>query len=54
MGPLFNEDWSVDLGARKLYGLRCYHFAAFLSKEWRRHDFAWGRLDRSRYADHER
>jgi len=45
MGPLFNEDWSVDLGARKLYGLRLYHFAAFLSKEWRRHDFAWGRLD---------
>ncbi|WP_432071855.1 DUF3376 domain-containing protein [Streptomyces wuyuanensis] len=45
MGPLFNEDWSVDLGASKLYGLRCYHFAAFLSKEWRRHDFAWGRLD---------
>ncbi|MFD3809093.1 DUF3376 domain-containing protein [Streptomyces sp. NPDC058619] len=45
MGPLFNEDWSVDLGPRKLYGLRCYHFAAFLSKDWRRHDFAWGRLD---------
>ncbi|MGW5176334.1 DUF3376 domain-containing protein [Streptomyces sp. NPDC004082] len=45
MGPLFKEDWSVDLGAKKLYGLRCYHFAAFLSKEWRGHDFAWGRLD---------
>ncbi|MFC8833297.1 DUF3376 domain-containing protein [Streptomyces griseoincarnatus] len=42
---LFNEDWSVDLSARKLYGLRCYHFAAFLSQEWRCHDFAWGRLD---------
>ncbi|WSQ15062.1 DUF3376 domain-containing protein [Streptomyces sp. NBC_01231] len=45
MGPLFNEDWSVDLGERKLYGLRCYHFAAFMSEEWRRHDFTWGRLD---------
>ncbi|GGS56467.1 DUF3376 domain-containing protein [Streptomyces cinerochromogenes] len=45
MGPLFHEDWSVDLGPRKLYGLRCYHFAAFLSEDWRRHDFAWGRLD---------
>jgi predicted acylesterase/phospholipase RssA len=45
MGPLFNEDWSVDLGDRKLYGLRCYHFAAFMKEEWRRHDFTWGRLD---------
>ncbi|MEV5879706.1 DUF3376 domain-containing protein [Streptomyces sp. NPDC052101] len=45
MGPLFNEDWSVDLGARKLFGLNCYHFAAFMSEEWRRYDFAWGRLD---------
>ncbi|WP_328786111.1 DUF3376 domain-containing protein (plasmid) [Streptomyces canus] len=45
MGPLFNEDWSVDLRDKKLYGLRCYHFAAFMSEEWRQHDFTWGRLD---------
>ncbi|MER6028287.1 DUF3376 domain-containing protein [Streptomyces sp. NPDC001851] len=45
MGPLFDEDWSVDLGGKKLYGLRCYHFAAFLSRKWRHYDFTWGRLD---------
>ncbi|MFI9251559.1 DUF3376 domain-containing protein [Streptomyces sp. NPDC053069] len=45
MGPLFNEDWSVGLGGKKLYGLRCYHFAAFMSRKWRHYDFTWGRLD---------
>ncbi|MEU2713464.1 DUF3376 domain-containing protein [Streptomyces sp. NPDC007205] len=45
MGPLFDEDWSADLGGRKLYGLRCYHFAAFMSRKWRHYDFTWGRLD---------
>jgi hypothetical protein len=49
MGPLFNEDWSADLADRKLYGLRCYHFAAFMSEGWRRHDFTWGRLDSAHY-----
>ncbi|MEU4300119.1 patatin-like phospholipase family protein [Kitasatospora aureofaciens] len=48
LGPLFNEDWSVGLGDRKLYGIRFRHFGAFISDErheWRQSDFAWGRLD---------
>lgn len=45
MGPLFNADNSAKLGDRKLYGLRLMHFGAFVDAEWRRSDFAWGRLD---------
>ncbi|MGC5002631.1 patatin-like protein [Streptomyces sp. DT203] len=45
MGPLFHEDWSADMGDRKLYGIRFRHFGAFISREWRASDFAWGRLD---------
>ncbi|MFI0766155.1 DUF3376 domain-containing protein [Streptomyces sp. NPDC021218] len=43
MGPLFQADW--DLGDQKLYGVRYRHFGAFISEDWRRSDFAWGRLD---------
>ncbi|WP_431047242.1 DUF3376 domain-containing protein [Streptomyces sp. P1-3] len=42
---LFHEDRFADLGDRKLYGIRFQHFGAFVDKEWRRSDFAWGRLD---------
>ncbi|MFC8225962.1 patatin-like protein [Streptomyces sp. NPDC057287] len=45
VGPLFDEDWSRDLGDRKLYGTRFRHFGAFVSSDWRRSDFLWGRLD---------
>ncbi|MFJ8976844.1 patatin-like protein [Streptomyces sp. NPDC102282] len=45
VGPLFDEDWSRELGDRKLYGTRFRHFGAFVSSDWRRSDFAWGRLD---------
>ncbi|MFI6660851.1 DUF3376 domain-containing protein [Streptomyces sp. NPDC050523] len=43
MGPLFND--GPYLGDRKLYGIRFRHFGAFISEDWRRSDFAWGRLD---------
>ncbi|MFJ9749580.1 DUF3376 domain-containing protein [Streptomyces chartreusis] len=49
MGPLFQEDWSADIGARKLYGIRFRHFGAFIKKDWRHSDFAWGRLDAAHY-----
>ncbi|MFG3480131.1 DUF3376 domain-containing protein [Streptomyces sp. NPDC047980] len=45
MGPLFNEDWSADMGDKKLYGIRLRHFGAFANGEWRHSDFMWGRLD---------
>jgi predicted acylesterase/phospholipase RssA len=45
VGPLFNEDWSEDLGDRKLYGIRFRHFGAFINDDWRKSDFLWGRLD---------
>ncbi|MGW3570165.1 DUF3376 domain-containing protein [Streptomyces sp. NPDC000941] len=45
MGPLFNEDWSADIGDKKLYGIRIHHFGAFIDKRWRKSDFTWGRLD---------
>jgi hypothetical protein len=45
MGPLFQEDWSTDLGERKLYGIRLRHFGAFINSDWRHSDFTWGRLD---------
>jgi patatin-related protein len=42
---LFNEDRFVSLGERKLYGIRFKHFGAFIDRDWRKSDFAWGRLD---------
>ncbi|MET7789813.1 DUF3376 domain-containing protein [Streptomyces sp900116325] len=45
MGPLFDMDWLADIGAEKLYGVRFRHFGAFIDADWRRSDFAWGRLD---------
>ncbi|MGW3916546.1 DUF3376 domain-containing protein [Streptomyces sp. NPDC005070] len=39
------EDQFANMGDRKLYGVRFQHFAAFFSKDWRKSDFAWGRLD---------
>jgi Protein of unknown function (DUF3376)/Patatin-like phospholipase len=36
------EDWG---GEQKLYGRQLMHFGAFGSREWRRHDYIWGRLD---------
>ncbi|MFJ7910763.1 DUF3376 domain-containing protein [Kitasatospora sp. NPDC096204] len=33
------------LGDRKLYGIRYGHFGAFIDRERRKSDFAWGRLD---------
>lgn len=41
---LFEERFH-DMGDRKLYGIRFQHFAAFFKSDWRRSDFAWGRLD---------
>ncbi len=32
-------------GEQKLYGRQLMHFGAFGSREWRRHDYIWGRLD---------
>jgi len=45
MGQLFREDWSADIGDKKLYGIRFRHFGAFINCDWRSSDFAWGRLD---------
>ncbi|WP_310725803.1 DUF3376 domain-containing protein [Streptomyces sp. N2A] len=45
MGPLFNQDWSADIGDKKLYGIRIHHFGAFIHEDWRKSDFTWGRLD---------
>ena len=36
------NDWG---GERKLYGRQLLHFGAFGSREWRQHDYVWGRLD---------
>ncbi len=36
------SDWG---GEQKLYGRQLLHFGAFGSREWRRHDYVWGRLD---------
>jgi hypothetical protein len=36
---------SEGYGEQKLYGRRLFHFGAFGSREWRQHDFVWGRLD---------
>jgi hypothetical protein len=36
---------SEGYGEQKLYGRRLFHFGAFGSREWRQHDFIWGRLD---------
>lgn len=49
MGPLFREDWSTELGDRKLYGIRYGHFGAFIDDDWRRSDFTWGRLDAAHF-----
>ncbi|MGN9760609.1 DUF3376 domain-containing protein [Streptomyces sp. SD31] len=45
MSPLIRDPDLVDLGDKKLYGLRLGHFGAFVDPDWRRSDFAWGRLD---------
>ncbi|MFI6494769.1 DUF3376 domain-containing protein [Streptomyces sp. NPDC050564] len=45
MGPLVDDPTLARLGDKKLYGLRLGHFGAFIDPEWRRSDFAWGRLD---------
>ncbi|MGY3676900.1 DUF3376 domain-containing protein [Streptomyces sp. TE33382] len=39
------EDRFHGMGDRKLYGIRFQHFAAFFKSDWRKSDFAWGRLD---------
>ncbi|MEU9136170.1 DUF3376 domain-containing protein [Streptomyces sp. NPDC048404] len=49
MGPLFQEDWSANIGAKKLYGIRFQHFGAFMDEDWRHSDFTWGRLDAAHY-----
>ncbi|WP_186832126.1 patatin-like protein [Streptomyces sp. ISID311] len=45
ISPLFDEDRYDGLGDRKLFGIKFEHFGAFIDAEWRRSDFAWGRLD---------
>ncbi|MEU9488801.1 patatin-like protein [Streptomyces decoyicus] len=45
VSPLFDEDQYEALGDRKLFGIQLQHFGAFFDAEWRRSDFAWGRLD---------
>lgn len=45
LGPLFHKDQYAGLGARKLYGVRFGHFGAFFKVDWRKSDYAWGRLD---------
>ncbi|MFF5843850.1 DUF3376 domain-containing protein [Streptomyces massasporeus] len=39
------QDQFARMGDRKLYGVRFQHFAAFFSRDWRKNDFTWGRLD---------
>ncbi|MFD7788792.1 DUF3376 domain-containing protein [Streptomyces nojiriensis] len=45
MSRVLFEDRFSDMGDRKLYGVRFQHFAAFFNSDWRKSDFAWGRLD---------
>ncbi|MFI1306078.1 patatin-like protein [Streptomyces sioyaensis] len=45
ISPLFDEDRYDGMGDRKLFGIKFEHFGAFIDPEWRRSDFAWGRLD---------
>ncbi|MET8677789.1 DUF3376 domain-containing protein [Streptomyces sp. NPDC004647] len=52
ISPLFDEDRFHDLGDRKLYGIRLQHFGAFVNADWRRSDFAWGRLDAAHHLLH--
>ncbi|MFJ2582824.1 DUF3376 domain-containing protein [Kitasatospora aureofaciens] len=45
VSPLLDQTRLKRLGDRKLYGVRYAHFGAFINREWRKSDFAWGRLD---------
>lgn len=38
-------DSSINRDPAKLCGIKLWAFGGFLSKEWRRHDLLWGRLD---------
>ncbi len=45
VSPLFDEERQKRIGDGKLFGIRFNHFGAFIDRQWRRSDFAWGRLD---------